>query len=118
MNIQTVVRNMKDGRLGVVVYDNYGCCSEDEVPVVYDGTTYFSGTDRNLLEVVGPENAVAEPKKCGAGRGAECCKFLVMGPGGFECQRFGEMRDALIFKSDMTAQRQPAELYPMCQLSM
>lgn len=105
----------KDGRAGVVVTDPFGCCSGKEVPVVYDGTNFYSGTDYQYLKIIGPENAVADPKKCGAGTGKQCCIFLVIGTNGFECQRFGSLRDTLIFRK-MNAKRHPTQLYSNCQL--
>lgn len=107
-----------DGRAGVTVDDLPGmlsCCSDDETPVVYDGSTGFQGTLTSTLEVIGEENAVADPVKCGAGRGAECCIFLVVGPKGFECERFGSLRNVLIFKDGMNAKRHPEKLFPFCQ---
>ena len=112
--IGVVVKN-KDGHLGVVITDSFGCCGDDEIPVVYDGINYYSGTDYRELEVVGPENAKADPEKCGAGTGEQCCIFLVVGSEGFECQRFGSMRNTLIFR-EMKAKRHPTQLYPYCQL--
>ncbi len=113
--IQTVVRY--DGQLGVVCPDFMNCCEPGEIPVVYDGASGFMGTDEALLEVVGPENAIADPKKCGAGREADCCIFLVVGPKGFECERFGSLRFTLIFKKDtMHAKREPTALFPRCYL--
>ena len=116
MNVQTVVRRKSDGATGVVVNDNFGCCLPSEVPVVYHGTTSFLGTEVSDLEEVGPENAAADFRKCGAGQGAECCRFLVGGAGGAECARFSSMRDRIIFKSDMNAKRDPSEPYPECMI--
>lgn len=89
----------------------------NEVSVVYDGDSVAIGTDWNKLEIVGPENAVADLQKCGAGKGEECCIFLVIdGPRGCRCQRFGEMRWSLLFKT-INAKRNPKELFSRCQLS-
>lgn len=111
----TLVRRKEDGKPGVAVTDPFNCCSDNEVPVVYEGSTAFLGTDEDKLEAVGPENAVADLTRCGAGRGAECCKFLVVGADGPECQRFGRLRYTLMFNHAMTAQREPLELFPACQ---
>ena len=118
MKPETVVRNKITGVKGVVVTDPFGTCSSDEVPVCYEGASDFLGTPIAEIEEIGPENAVIDdPKKCGAGRGAECCIFLVAGKNGFQCQRYGEMRYSLISrKRKMIAQREPTELYPKCQL--
>jgi len=117
MEIGTRVKNTETGKMGVVVSDPYGCCADFEVPIVYDGETSFSGTDKKILEDLGPEDAKPDMKKCGAGRQEECCIFLTMGGNGWECQRHGSLRNTLIFqKSKMTAKREPSEPYPKCQL--
>lgn len=119
MNLGTKVKNKETGELGVVVTDQWNCCGPGEVLVVYEGTTASHGTDLNLLEYLGPENAKADLRKCGAGQGGEkCCIFLVVGSNGPECQRFGPLRNTIIFRKDkMAAQREPSELFPACQLS-
>lgn len=111
--IGTRVRNIKDNREGVVVFDPWACCTDEEIPVVYDNQEGFLGTLIGDLKDLGPENAVPEPDRCGAGRGADCCIFLVCGANGFECQRHGSMRYSLIFKT-MTAKRSPTAPFPKC----
>lgn len=117
---QTIVRNKGTGKKGVAVDDLPGmmrCCSEQETPVVYEGETFSSGTDTVLLEVIGPEGAVADLEKCGGGKGAECCIFLALGAKGASCERFGSLRWNIIFREgQMGAKRHPAELFPDCQL--
>jgi len=116
---QMVVRNKKTGKKGVTVDDAPGilcCCSDDETPVVYEGDTAFKGTPTEDLEVIGPENAIADFKKCGAGRGKQCCIFLTGDRPG--CERFGQLRfDIIMRKEKMSAQREPIEPYPKCQLT-
>lgn len=93
------------------------CCTPNETPVVWDGEGGFSGTQTDLLTVIGPENAIGDPKKCGAGRGEECCIFLTCGPDGFCCDRFGDLRYSIIFKaSRFTAKREPTAMFPQCQI--
>lgn len=117
MEPQTLVRNTETGILGVVVTDPWDVCGDDEVPVVYEGQTGFSGTDRGVLEDFGPENAIADAEKCGAGKGAECCIFLTFKDADWTCQRFGGLRYQLIFaKERMSAKREPVEMFPNCQL--
>ncbi|MBI2098561.1 MAG: hypothetical protein HYT49_02790 [Candidatus Wildermuthbacteria bacterium] len=116
---QLVVRNKETGATGVVCPDLPGPLSvdgPDEVGVVYDGETTAHGTDFRVLEVVGPENAVADLDKCGAGKGEQACIFLTIGSKGVECQRFGNLRWSLIFRT-MKAKRHPEKLFPECQLS-
>ena len=117
---QTLVKNKKDGRVGVVITEPWGCCVSGEFPVVYEGTDSFLGTFAKDLEIIGPENAIADPKKCGAGKGKECCIFLVFGgrDGKFGCGRFESgIRWTLIEREGkMNAQRHPTEMYPKCQL--
>ena len=112
-----VVRNKETSSMGVTCRDipgPFSCNGPDEVSVVYDGTTVTSGTDYRVLEIVGPENAVADLNKCGAGRGEDACIFLVVGPNGAECQRFGDLRWDLVFRT-MRAKRHPEKLFPKCQ---
>ena len=116
---QLIVKNKETGSIGVTCEDLSGpfsCNGPNEVSVVYDGTTYAMGTDYRKLEIIGPENAVADLIKCGAGKGEEACIFLVVGPKGAECQRFGSMRWDLVFRT-MKAKRNPDKLFPNCQLS-
>ena len=115
---KTVVRRRDNGVLGVVCPDLPGllsCNGPEEVSVVYDGDTAALGTDWRDLELVGPENAVADLEKCGAGRGEDACIFLTVAGGGAVCERFGAMRSNLIFRT-MNAKRNPAQLYPRCQI--
>ena len=114
--IQTLVRHIPTGKIGVVVSDFMACCTDSEVPVVFDGTNSFAGTLEGDLKVLGPEQAIPDFKRCGGGQGARCCRFLVAGARGLECERFGHLRYMLIFKRDMTAQRDPTALYPSCLL--
>lgn len=56
-------------------------------------------------------------KKCGGGKGADCCIFLTVGEDGFCCERFSSLRGLLISKiPTMTAKRNPpVEIsYPEC----
>jgi len=116
---QIVVSNKKTGETGVTVDDlpaPSDRCSPEETPVVYSGDTVAAGTLTEDLEVIGPENAIADLKKCGA-RTDKCCIFLTVGAKGPECERFSSLRGYIIFhKEQMRAQREPTELYPKCQL--
>ncbi len=113
-----VVENKETGNMGVVVNDPFGVCTDSETPVVYEGTTGFSGTDTKKLKAIGPENAQANPKKCGAGQGEKACIFLALGVDGFSCERFGSLRYIIVSKKEgMRAKREPTELYPNCQLN-
>lgn len=106
-----------DGREGITVPDLAGfmaVCTEDETPVIWAlEPSHSVGTKTELLSVIGPEAAKPVPEKCGAGRGIECCKFLLCGPDGFECGRFGSLRYTLMFR-EMNAQREPTEPFPDC----
>ncbi len=107
------------GATGVLVPDLPGmlnCHEPNELGVVYDGSTASQGIDHNELEIIGSEDAVADYEKCGGGKGADCCKFLVCGSSGFDCERHGSLRWSLIFSSGMTAKREPDKPYPECQL--
>jgi len=58
----------------------------------------------------------ADFKRCGVGRGAECCAYLVAAGSGAECGRVGMKTtiDGLVHR--MNAKRQPVEAWPDCQL--
>lgn len=59
----------------------------------------------------------ADLKGCGAGRGAECCKFIVVGLRGAECARGSSQDHHLRFETpNFSAQRIPTEEYPLCQI--
>jgi len=120
--IRTLVKrkNDEDEKIGVVVNGlpaPLGILEEGDVAVVFDGVTHEEAVPESDLEVIGPEKiTIEDPKKCGVGMGAECCIFIAMGGNGFECQRFGEMRYTLMFRT-MNAKRHPGGMYPRCQLS-
>ena len=117
---KTVVKRKSDDLIGVVCPDLPGmlnCNGPDEVGVVFGGQTAAFGTDWSKLEVIGPEDAVADPDKCGAGKGDECCIFLVVGSEGFSCARFGSLHWDLQFRR-MEAKRHPNKLFPNCQLKV
>ncbi len=63
--------------------------------------------------------AVADFKKCGAGREADCCIFLVGGGKGAECARFTDLHNTLAMRAanGMAAQRAPTAEFPACQLN-
>ena len=114
---QTVV--LYGDRLGVTVDDfapPVDVCLPDETPVVFYGSSQMHGVATRDLVIIGPDPARAGFTACGAGHGALCCKYLIAGPGGPECGRFGALRWAIIFKRDMVAQRDPTAPYPQCQL--
>jgi hypothetical protein len=56
---------------------------------------------------------------CGAGRGHDCCRYLVAGGDGFECARVSPgLKKTLDDRGNtMTAQRSPTADYPQCQLA-
>jgi len=122
---QMRVRHKATGREGTLCTTIYLLLSDgdDTLSVVYDrdgkGSTPLAlncDGGRGAFEVIGPENAVADPVKCGAGRGAECCIFLTVGSNGFNCERHGSMRYSLQFKN-MNAKRDPSAPYPLCQIT-
>ena len=114
---RTVVKNKKTKINGVVIEDSYGRCGLGTVFVVNEGTNWPVETNVENLEIIGLENAKASFEKCGGEKGKEACIFLIPGKKGFECQRFGPMRDNLLaLRKSMKAKREPLELYPNCQL--
>lgn len=122
MKAQDRVKERKTGRLGTLCpsISMLRSDGDDELSVVFDGAqsgitlNCFEG-GREAFEVIGPENAVPDFNKCGAGKGPACCIFLTMGANGFCCERFSDLRYSLIFKrGSMVAQRDPTEPYPNC----
>ena len=111
---QTIV--MHKGRRGVTCTDLMSCCTDDETPVIFDGMSSFVGTKTTELNIIGPENAIADFTKCGGGTD-QCCIYLVVGASGFTCERYSDMRWHFVFnKYKMNAQRDPVEPFPGCQL--
>ena len=118
MKPQTLVKGktIETGKFGVVIRSDFGHDAPGSVDVVFDGRTYSQEVMPEDLEIIGPENAIADFKKCGGGRGKECCRFLAVDADGFSCERFGTLRTSIQFKSGMVAKRNPSKLYPECQL--
>lgn len=112
------VKNKKDGRVGVIINDAFKCCGENELLIVYDDDPLALGADINDLEYLGPENAVADPEKCGANQNGKCCLFLAQDPFGYACTRFTPRRDGVILNANgKNLKRIPTKMYPFCQLS-
>lgn len=113
-----LVRHKESGRVGVVCPTSRFLQEDGPLSVVFEGdghsTTLLCMGGEKAFEVLGPENAVADLKKCGAGQGEECCIFLVGGSNGPECQRFGSLREILQFRK-MVSKRESTEPFPMCQ---
>lgn len=107
------VRCTEDGAEGFAIRDSFQCCDEYEELVVYDNTNVGCGTLKSLLVEIPFIVPIPDLKKCGAGKGDKCCIFLTVGKDGFNCERFTELRDALIFRT-MNAKRDPKEPYPHC----
>ncbi len=116
---QLIVQHKKTRNIGVTCKNLHGTMGHfgpDEVPVVYSGSTVANAVDWKNLEILGPENAIADVEKCGAGKGEQCCIFLSINAGKPKCQRFGDLRWYLIFNTrHMTAKRHPGEIFPGCQ---
>jgi hypothetical protein len=55
--------------------------------------------------------------ECGIGKGAECCAFLTMRPGGFACGRSEPALASMIRSrvAQMNAKRIPEKAFPECQ---
>jgi hypothetical protein len=125
-----VVRHTPTGKVGIVVNDLPGAlsvCEPDETLVCFDGRANVGeGTPTDELELVLAVEIADKPaadfEKCGGGRGAETCVFLVIVGDGLDgcgagpsCARFTEDHYHLLFAS-MVARRVPLRLYPDCQL--
>lgn len=107
-----------EGRTGVTVPDFMNCCSDEETPVIFEGQNSFQGVDTTLLEFVHDERPIANPDKCGAGKGAACCIFLTASARGCECVRHQSFRYTMQARAEkMHAKRQPVRLFPACQQS-
>jgi hypothetical protein len=61
----------------------------------------------------------ADLKKCGVGKGKDCCAYLMVTPGGSECGRADPMMKEVIEKrvrnGHMIAARLPDKEFPKCQ---
>jgi hypothetical protein len=115
--IKTLVRNKTTGQSGGVINDGFGCCTEDEVLVAYEGDNCVRPTRIDQLEIMGPDNAKPSPGGCGMCLDDKCCIYFTLTPRGFICERFGYLRTSLLFRRhDMVAKRCPTELFPACQL--
>jgi hypothetical protein len=85
------------------------------VPVVFEGTDQFVGVREDRLKKVGRYDSIVEdPESCGWGMGAAACRYLTMTAEGYECARFSDKRNLIIF-SRMTAQAYPTKFKPDCQ---
>ena len=122
MKPQDRVEFIENGKMGTLCPTICFLTSDgdDDLSVVFDNektTTTLNCFDggREAFRVVGQENARPIPRKCGAGKGADCCVFLTCGADGFSCERFSSMRDTLLFKT-MNAKRNPSEPYPNCMV--
>ncbi len=58
-----------------------------------------------------------EAMACGMGRGADCCIFIVVGGGGFECARESMGEQLRRNQPNMNAKRMPTEPIPDCRLA-
>ncbi len=116
-----VYRNEKSKAIGVLFtgYD-YGCLSEDEVGIVYQGddknpnTPFFAGTDPSNLEkyALTADNMLTIShihSTCKPGCGEKCCRYLICSQDGFGCARIsGNMSmahtlDDKVRKDEITA---------------
>ncbi len=121
---QTRVKHKETGKTGVIgpTINLLQMDGDHPLSIFWDGA--IAGQSLNTcggeaaFEDLGPENAAPDPVKCGAGQGEDCCIFLTAGAKGFECERYGSLRYALIFrKEQMHARREPKDPYPGCFLS-
>ena len=113
MEIGIRVKNTETGKFGHVINDSFRCCDDTEELVVYDNSSYGSGTNREILEEISDTFPIPDLETCGAGKGDDCCIFITVGAEGPTCERFTSLRDNLIFKT-MNAKRHPEEPYPRC----
>lgn len=114
-----VVKNTVDGTIGVVCSPMPGALNvigPEEIPVVYDHTTHVKGTPFNKLQILHPENAVANPDDCGVGGKTGCMFLFYSSEEGWQCQRFGSQRFKIILDTRPETKRHPDRLYPDCQL--
>lgn len=115
---QTIVREkLGKRRVGIVCPAAPTLDDEDGITVVFPPSTVAVTVNDDLLEMVGPENAVADAEKCGAGRGKLACMYLTSAKDGLRCDRFSVERWPVFFAMRAHNLREPAEAYPTCQLS-
>jgi len=99
----TMVRNKDNGKIGVVVFDSFGCCSSNEIPVEWDGQTGVEGTDWRILEIL----EVIKPKV-----NFKKCKDCIFYNG--RCLRYTPGRIAMLYNENK-GKRIPKRIYPHCQ---
>jgi hypothetical protein len=112
----TIVKSKANGILGVICHDlpSYLRCGDPgDITVQFAGSAGTLELPPDEVEIIGEESPIPDHDKCGGGKGANCCIFLILDGDGFHCERHGELRWSLIF-STMTAKRVPGEFYPDC----
>lgn len=117
MDEGTKVKHLTSGRLGVTVADPYRMLADGEAAVVLEGDEDETAIPLAELEDLGPENAVADPERCGQGS-ERCCIFLAFGDG-WRCSRFVDVREMILQRhraGTMNAKRFPTQMFPACQL--
>lgn len=113
----TRIRHLLTTREGVTCPDlpsPFQILGDNEIGVVYNNTNSLTGVDWDSLLLLEEENAIPDPRRCGAGQGSKCCVFLTCGAKGFECERHTSLRWNLIMKPNMVSQRKPTAPYPAC----
>ncbi len=110
-----MVRNKKTGEIGVTSWQPFEGKLEDTVIVTYQSSVTPQDTDWHDLEIIGPENAIADKVKCGN------CIFLVeqADDGSVQCHRFGLLRWKKLFAPEVVPKKKlPVAFFPGCQEEM
>jgi hypothetical protein len=104
----TKVRNKKDNRIGVVVPDLFGLCSNGSVMVEYDRTHNLEATPCQDLEAVGKVNVASDGGNCSV------CFFCR----GKACLRYTEPGLRMLYVNAGTKGKSiPVRIYPDCRSS-
>jgi|GEM_PF-1613662 len=113
-----IVKEISTGKIGVIMPQSQFFPEDGPHRVCFvegRGTNSYESDDE--FEVIGKEAPIANMQKCGAGKGEKCCIFMTMSGKDLICNRFTSMDETLRFhKAEMSAKREPHELFPDCQL--
>ena len=116
---QMVVRHKPTGWIGVTIDISAAptVCGEDDTPLVFQGHSQSDFFPTDSLEIIGPENAVADDEGCHQGyEGRRGCLFLCFKYPYYYCERHGPQREKILRSKDQAYGRfEPTAPYPLCK---
>ncbi|MFH1657527.1 MAG: hypothetical protein ABH919_03595 [bacterium] len=115
VDLWTPVKSLISGERGVIVGNSFN----GTVYVNYDGKENETIVSVYDLSLFNPPEELANPLKCGLGKGKRCCIFLQCDDpkrGPFTCLRYKPQRTERLADT-LIAQRNPKPPYPNCYLT-